>query len=260
VLDDEAARPAALLIDEAHPLALARGVRRGFGSSLPQRELCLDRERVREHPRSRPRPEKLACGGEVLLRRVEVAARRAQGGLEIMRAALRNLARGLREEVRADLVDEGVLEGLAVILGDGLAPAGNSGPVGPFREIVARLQHVLVALLDLASDVQQECAVDGVDDGHAVDDVAGGGDRLPLTRPSGVYGGVAQQVTLGDLDTPMTPPARPIALITCPSMPGRARSRPRAPPASRSVPVVAAMDRASDSIACWPCDSTPCAT
>jgi hypothetical protein len=53
-----------------------------------------------------------------------------------MRAALRNLARGLREEVRADLVDEGVLEGLAVILGDGLAPAGNSGPVGPFRELV----------------------------------------------------------------------------------------------------------------------------
>jgi hypothetical protein len=48
------------------------------------------------------------------------------------------------------------------ILGEGLAHRGNLGRVG-HREVVARLQRVLVALLDLAPDVQQERAVGGVD-------------------------------------------------------------------------------------------------
>jgi hypothetical protein len=77
---------------------------------------------------------------------------------------------------------------------------GATPGMSAHREVVARLQHVLIALLNLAADVQQECAVDGVDDAHAVDDVEGGGDRLALTRPGGVYGGVAQQRALGDLD------------------------------------------------------------
>ena len=73
------------------------------------------------------------------------------------------------------------------------------GRVG-HREVVARLERLLVVLLDLAADVQQEGAVGGVDDAHAVDGVDRGRDRLPLLGVGGVDGDVAQQLVLGDLD------------------------------------------------------------
>jgi hypothetical protein len=86
----------------------------------------------------------------------------------------------------------------------------------------------------LPPTLQQECTVDGVDDAHAVDDVEGGGDRLPLTRPGGVYGGVAQQHALGDLDK-----------VDRTDDPARAADRADRPEHARSVPVAAARDRAS---------------
>ena len=60
-----------------------------------------------------------------------------------------------------------VLEGLVAVLGDRHADARDARRVG-HREVVARLQRLLVALLDLAADVQQERAVGGVDHAHAV--------------------------------------------------------------------------------------------
>ena len=86
------------------------------------------------------------------------------------------------------------------------------------------MQRLLVALLDLAADVQQERAVGGVDDAHAVDGVDRGGDRVPLLLVGGVDRDVAQQLVLGTSTrstAPMIPPASPIALATWPSMPGR---------------------------------------
>ena len=61
-----------------------------------------------------------------------------------------------------------VLEGLVAVLGDRHADARDAGRVG-HREVVAGLERLLVVLLDLAAEVQQEGAVGGVDDPHAVE-------------------------------------------------------------------------------------------
>ena len=156
--------------------------------------------------------------------------------LEEHRLALHDRHRRLRADVAQPehggaVGDDGdrvaldrVLEGLVAVLGDRHADARDARRVG-HREVVARLERLLVVLLDLAPDVQQEGAVGGVDDAHALDGVDRGGDRLPLLVVGGVDGDVAQQLVLGDLDevdrADRCRPASPIALATWPSMPGR---------------------------------------
>ncbi len=103
-----------------------------------------------------------------------------------------------------------VLEGLVLVFGDRQADAGDAGRVG-HREVVARLQRVLVGLFDLAADVQQEGAVGGVDHLGALDRVDRGEDLLPVVLAGGVDDDVAQRC-------------------------GRRRSRPRRPRRPRRRP------------------------
>jgi hypothetical protein len=92
-----------------------------------------------------------------------------------------------------------VLERLVAILRDGAADARDAGRVG-HREVVASAQRVLVALLDLAAEVQQERAIGRVDHFRALDGADRGGDGFPVRLAGGVDGDVAKRVRIVDRD------------------------------------------------------------
>ena len=72
------------------------------------------------------------------------------------------------------------------------------GRVG-HREVVARLERVAVALLDLAAQVQQQRAVGGVDHLDIVQRLHRGDDAADVLVPRGIDGDVAQGVDAVDL-------------------------------------------------------------
>ena len=88
---------------------------------------------------------------------------------------------------------------LVGVFGDREADARYARRVG-HREVVARLQRVLVVLLDLAAHVQQERAVGRVDHLRAVDRFDRGDDLLPVVAAGGVHDDVAQAVLAVGLD------------------------------------------------------------
>ena len=92
-----------------------------------------------------------------------------------------------------------VLECLVDVLGDRQADPRDAGRVG-HREVVARLQWMLVVLFDLAADVQQEGAVGRVDDLSAVGRLDRRDDAVPVLAVGGVDDDVAQAVAAVDLD------------------------------------------------------------
>ena len=92
-----------------------------------------------------------------------------------------------------------VLEGPVLVLGDRQAHAGDARGV-EHREIVAGLQRVAVALLDLAPEVQQEGAVGGIDRLGPVDRVDGLDDVAPVLPAPGVHDDVPQGAGAVHLD------------------------------------------------------------
>jgi hypothetical protein len=84
-----------------------------------------------------------------------------------------------------------VLEGLDRVFGDRTAHARDAGGVG-HREVVARLERVLVAQLDLAADVDQQRPVGGVDHVRAVDALDRAQDLIPVALVTGRDRDVAQ--------------------------------------------------------------------
>jgi hypothetical protein len=92
-----------------------------------------------------------------------------------------------------------VLEGAVAVLGDRLAHAGDAGRVG-HREVVAGPERVLVALLDLAADVQQERAVGAVEHLGALDGVHRRGHLAQVLLARRVDRDVAQRVAVVEVD------------------------------------------------------------
>ncbi len=145
--------------------------------------------------------------------RVEADRERVDAGelLEQAALALHHRHRRARADVaepehRGAVGDDGdgvaldrVLEGAILVVGDRQAHAGDARGVG-HREIVARLQRVLVVLLDLAADVHQERAVDRVDHARALHRADRGDDLLPVVLAGGVDDDVADRVPGVDLD------------------------------------------------------------
>ena len=92
-----------------------------------------------------------------------------------------------------------VLEGLVAVVVDRHADARDARRVG-HREVVARLERLLVALLDLAADVHAQGAVGGVDHRRAVDGVDRLDDLAAVLVARGVDGDVAQRVAALERD------------------------------------------------------------
>ena len=87
------------------------------------------------------------------------------------------------------------VEGLLAVLGDLHADPRDAGRVG-HREVVARLQRVLVVLLDLAAAVHRERAVDVVDHPRAPGRPDRAQDLLPMLLVAGVDGELAHPLAL----------------------------------------------------------------
>ena len=92
-----------------------------------------------------------------------------------------------------------VLKGPFGVVRDRQAHARNAGRVG-HREVIARLQRMLVALFDLAADVQQERAVGRVDHVDATHRLDRRDDLRPVGLARGVHNHVTQAVVPVDLD------------------------------------------------------------
>ena len=107
--------------------------------------------------------------------------------------------RGAVGDDRDGVALDRVLERLVGVVGDRQADARDAGRVD-HREVVARLQRMLVGLFDLAADVQQEGAVGRVDHLGAVDRADRREDALPVVAAGGVDDDVAHAVAGVDLD------------------------------------------------------------